>query len=172
MLRLCQMMPMCCSNITFRSIIVDQHATFVPNDANVLFKVVAIFGVINRVPATAPAHSVFCYSAVAHIETRSETLAFRPKSGFKNKCRARAGFGLVISVSDHSRLQNEALLQLVWICRRGQQGEIVRIHPPSTNSKNRLKSFREVGYANFRPNDVAAGKWISMEILVGMGLHA
>jgi len=84
----------------------------VPDDANVLVKVVAIFGVINRAPATAPAHSVFCYSVVVHIFTRSETLAFRPKSGFKNKCRTRSGFELVISVSVRPRLQNEALLQL------------------------------------------------------------
>jgi len=71
----------------------------VPDYANVLVKGVAVFGVIIRVPATTPAHNVFCFSAVAHILTRSETLAFRPKSGFKNKCQARAGFGLVISGS-------------------------------------------------------------------------
>ena len=47
-----------------------------------------------------------------------------------------------------------------------------RIHPPSTNSKNRLKSFCEVGYASFRPNVFAAGKRISVVILVGVGLHA
>jgi len=76
---------------------------FVPDYANVLFKVVAIFGVINRVPAITPAHNVFCYSIVAHILTPSVNLAFRPKSGFKNKCRARAGFGLVIS--DSGRVQ-------------------------------------------------------------------
>jgi len=70
---------------------------FVPDYANVLVKVVAIFGVINPVPATTPAHKVFCYSAVAHILTPSVNWAFRPKSGFKNKCRARAGFGFVIS---------------------------------------------------------------------------
>jgi len=35
-----------------------------------------------------------------------------------------------------------------------------------------LKSFCEVGYANFRTNVFAAGKWISMDILVGVGLHA
>ena len=70
-----------------------------PDYASVLFKVVAILGVINRVSATTPAHNVFCYSVVAHIVTRSVNLAFRPKSGFKNKCRARAGFGLVISGS-------------------------------------------------------------------------
>jgi len=54
---------------------------------------------------------------------------------------------------------------------RGQQGEIERMHPPTTNSKNRLKSFCEVGYAYFRLNVFAAGKRISMEILVGVGLH-
>jgi len=86
----------------------------VQDDANVLVKVVAIFRVIKRVPvpATASTHSVFCYSGVAHILTCSQTLAFRSKSGFKNKYRARAGFRLVISVSGRSRLQNEALLQL------------------------------------------------------------
>jgi len=41
----------------------------VPDYANVLVKMVAIFGVINRVPATTPAHKVFCYSAVAHVWT-------------------------------------------------------------------------------------------------------
>jgi len=35
--------------IIFPSIIVDSHATFVPDYANVLVKVVAIFGVIKRV---------------------------------------------------------------------------------------------------------------------------
>jgi len=45
------------------------------------------------------------------------------------------------------------------------------MHPPSTNSKNRLKSFCEVGYANYRLN-VFAAKRISVETLVGLGLHA
>jgi len=58
-----------------------------------------------------------------------------------------------------------------YVCSR-QHGEIERTHTPPTNSKNRLKSFCEVGYANFRPNVFAAGKRISMEILVGVGLHA
>jgi len=57
-----------------------------------------------------------------------------------------------------------------YVCR-GQQGEIERIHPPTTNSKNRLKFF-EVGYAIFRPSVFAAGKRMSVEILVGVGLHA
>jgi len=48
--------------------------------------------------------------------------------------------------------------------RKGQQGEIERIHPPPTNSKNKLKSYCEVGYANFRPNFFAAGKRISMDM--------
>jgi len=55
---------------------------------------------------------------------------------------------------------------------KGQQGEIERMHPPSTNSKNRLKSFCEVAYTNYRLNVFAAGKRISVEILVGLGLHA
>jgi len=59
-------------------------------------------------------------------------------------------------------------LSLLW----EQQGEIERIHPPPTSTINRLKSFCEVGYANFRPNVCAAGKRISMEILVRVGLHA
>ena len=70
-----------------------------PDYANVLVKVVAIFDVINRVPAITLAH-VFCFSAVAHILIPSVNLAFRPKAGFKNKCRARAEFGLVTSGSD------------------------------------------------------------------------
>jgi len=60
----------------------------------------------------------------------------------------------------------------VLICIQGQQEEIERIHPPPTNGTYRLKSFCEVGYANFRPNVFGGGKRISMEILVGVGLHA
>jgi len=56
------------------------------------------------------------------------------------------------------------------ICRSGFP--IATIHPPPTSTKNRLKSFCEVGYANFRPNVFVAGKRMSMEILVGVGLHA
>jgi len=73
--------------------------------------------------------------------------------------RARAGF----------RFENATLCVHLG---RGQQGEIERMHPPPTNSKNRLKSFCEVGYTNFRLNVFAAGKRISVEILVGVGLHA
>jgi len=100
MLRLCQIIPM------------------------LWVKVVAIFGVINRVPATTHAHNVFCYSAVAHILTLSVNLAFRPKPGFKNKCRTRAGF----------RLQNEALLQLyVCLYARAIKGRLKAyvLHPPT-----------------------------------------
>ena len=91
-----------------------------PDYANVLVKVVAIFGVINRVPA----HNVFCYSAVARILTPSENLAFVLKPGLKNKCPARAGFGR----------QSEALLQLcVGMHAGGNKGRSKRyiLHPPT-----------------------------------------
>jgi len=39
----------------------------VPDYANVLVKVVVILGVKNGVNAAILEHSVFCYSAVAHI---------------------------------------------------------------------------------------------------------
>ena len=141
--------------------------------ANVLVKVVVIFGVINHVPATTtPAHNVFCYSAVAHILTRSVNLAFELKLGFKNKCRTRAGLAFVISSS--GRVQASKWGPFTTLCGyvgREQQGEIERIHPPPTNTKNGLKSFCEVGCANFRPNVCAADKRISIEILERVGLH-
>ena len=84
-------------NIIFRSIIAYKHPTFVPDYANVLFKVVVILGVINRVPAAIPEHNVFCYFTIEHILTLSAHMAFGHKSSFKNKCRARSGFGLVVS---------------------------------------------------------------------------
>jgi len=58
-----------------------------------------------------------------------------------------------------------------YVCSK-QQGEIERMHPPPTSTTNRLKSLCEVGYANFRPNVFVVGKRISVEILVGVGLHA
>jgi len=76
------------------------------------------------ISATTPAHNVVCYSAVAQILTPSESLAFGPKSGFKNKCRARAGFGL----------QSEALLQIcVGMYAGGNKGRLKRyiLHPPT-----------------------------------------
>jgi len=82
----------------------------VPDYASVLLKVVAIFGVINRVPATTPAHNVFCYSAVAHILTSSVNLAFRPKSGFKNKCRAPTVFGLGSNLKELEKKNNPKFL--------------------------------------------------------------
>ena len=78
-------------------------------------------------------------------------------------------------MSGSGRVQDSKLAPFTTLCGylgRGQQGQIERIHPPSTSSKNRLKSFCEVGYANFRPIVFAAGKRISVEILVGVGLHA
>ena len=149
-----------------------------PDCATVLVKVVkvaifSVINVINRVRASTTAHNVFCYYAVAQILTPAVNFAFRPISGFKNESRARAGFGLVILSS--GRVQTSKwgpFTTLYGYGGRVQQGEIERIHPPPTNSKNRLKSFCEVGYANFRPNVFAAGKRISMEILVGVGRHA
>ena len=120
-----------------------------PDYTNALVKVIAIFGVINRVPATTHAHNVFCYSAVVHILTLSVNLAFRPKPGFKNKCRARAGFRFVISVLD--RVQASKWSPFTTLCVsicKGHQREIERIRPPPTNSKNRLKSFCEVSYVS------------------------
>jgi len=52
----------------------------VPDYANVLVKVVVILGVINRVPVNLPEHSVFSYSAVAHILIPSVNSAFGPKN--------------------------------------------------------------------------------------------
>ena len=103
----------------------------------------------------------FCYSAVAHILTASVNVAYRPKLGFKNKCRARAGFGA------GSGFKMRPFSNSVWACRQGP----TRGDWEPTNSKNRLKSFCEVGYIKFRPNIFVAGKTISMKILGGVGLH-
>jgi len=96
----------------------------VPDYANVLVKVVVILDVINPVPATTPAHNVFCFTVVAHILTHSANWAFRPKSGFKNKCRARAGAGF--------RLQNEAFSQLC-VGSGSNMGRLkgYNLHPPT-----------------------------------------
>jgi len=103
----------------------------VPDYADVLVKVVAIFGVINRVPAPKP-HNVFRYSAVTHILTRSVNSVFRPTSGFKNKYRACAGFGL----------QNEALLQLCVGVKAGTNKGRLKgyiLNPPTVNiDRNRF----------------------------------
>ena len=135
-----------------------------PDYANVLVKVVAIFGVINRVglPTTTPAHNIFCYSTVAHILTSSENFAFGPKSGFKNKCRAWHGFGL----------QSEAFLQLrVGMYAGATRGDWKDNFSSTHQQQNRMKSFCEVGYANYRPNVFVAGKRISVEIFEVLGLH-
>jgi len=102
--------------------------------ANALVKVVANFGMISPVPATAPAHKVFCYSAVAHILTPSVNWAFRPKLEFKNKCRARAGFGFDIWLGPGSGFKMRPFYNSVWV--QGPTREIERIQPPPTNSKN------------------------------------
>ena len=146
---------------------------FVPHHANVLVKILAIFGVINRIPATTPAYNVFCYSTVAHIWTSSINLAFRPKSGFKNKCQSRAVFGLAISGSGRVGFKMRPFHNSVWVCMHGPaRGDWKDTSSTHKQQKNRLKSCCEVGYANFRPNVFAAGKTISMEIFIGLGLHA
>ena len=142
---------------------------FVPHYPNVLVQVVAILAVINSGPATTSAHDVFLLlrsCAYLHILTHSVNLAFGPKSGFKNKCWSQGGFGLDLG------FKMRPFCNSVWICMQRATSGMERVHPPPTNSKYRLKSFCEVGYANFRPNVCAAGKRISVEILVGVGLHA
>ena len=115
---------------------------------------------------TCKQHFLLAYSAVAHILTPSVNLAFRPKSGFKINLGLEPGSGWV-QASNWGPFTT-----LCGYVDRSQQGEIERIHHPPTNSKNRLKSFCEGSYANFRPNVFAAGKRISTEILIGVGLHA
>jgi len=85
---------------------------FVPDYANVLVKVVVVLGMIKRVPAITSANNVFLLLCSCAYRSPLVNLAFRPKSGFKNKCRTPDGFKLVISGSGRVRLQNEALLQL------------------------------------------------------------
>jgi len=98
-------------NIIFRIIIVDYHATFVPDYANVLVKVVAIFGLINRVHATTPAH-VFCYSAVAHIQLPRKIWLSGLNRASKINIGLEPGLGLWFRARAGIRLQNEALSQL------------------------------------------------------------
>jgi len=59
-----------------------------------LVKVIAISGVIKPCTWSYTQTLRFWYPAVAHIFTHTANLASGPKSGFKNKCRTRAGFGL------------------------------------------------------------------------------
>ena len=102
-----------------------------PDYANVLVKVVAVFGVINRVPSTTHAHNIFCYSAVAHILTPLVNLAFRPKLGFKIKSRTRAGFGL----GPGSSFRMRPFYNSVWVFTvgRGQQVKLKAyvLRPPT-----------------------------------------
>jgi len=90
------------------------------------------------------------HSAVLPLTNMLRLCQITPK--FWSRCRMVAIFaGWLARVG--FRLQNETLFAtLCGYVGRGQQGEIERIHPPPTNRKNRLKSFCEVGYANFKPN--------------------
>ena len=67
----------------------------------------------NTLLSTTPAHNVFCYSSVAHILTPSVNLAFGPKSGFKNECRAPAGFAL------NSGFKMRPFCNSVCVCMQG-----------------------------------------------------
>jgi len=104
----------------------------VPDYANDLVKVVAIFGVIHCVPA----HNVFCYSAVAHVLTLSVNLTLRPKSGFKNKY---LGLG--------SGFKMRPFYNSVWVCRPGSTSGDWKDKSSTHQSNNRLKSFCEASYA-------------------------
>ena len=84
-----------------------------PDYVNILVQVVAIFGVINRVPTITPAHNVFCYSTVGHILTPSVNLLFGPNSGFKNKCWAAA----VVGVGSGFKIR--PIYNSVWVCMQG-----------------------------------------------------
>jgi len=77
-----------------------------------------------------------------------------------------------LGLGPSSGFQMRSFYNSVWVCRQGTTKEIERIHHSPSNSKNRLKSFCEVGYATSTPNVFAAGKRISREILEGVGLHA
>jgi len=86
----------------------------VPDYSDVLVKVVAIFGVINRV-AYLQLHlhtTFFYYSAIAHILNPSLNLTFKSTSGFKNTCRARAGLGL----GPGSGFKMRPFYYSVWVC--------------------------------------------------------
>ena len=105
-----------------------------PDYANGLVKVVVSFGVINRVPATTPAHNVFCYSAVARILTPSVNVAFELKLGFKINVGLEPGLGLLFRARTGFRHQNEALLQLCVGMYAASNKERLKgyiLHPPA-----------------------------------------
>ena len=123
---------------------------------------------ISRAPSAIPEHNIFCCSVVARILTPSLNVAFGLNRASKINVGLEPGSG-------SGRVQASKWGPFTTLCGyvcRGQQGENENIRLPPNNSKYRLKSFCEVGYANFRPNVFAAGKRISIEILAGVGLHA
>jgi len=91
--------------------------------ANVLFKVVAIFGAINRVPSTEPAYNVFCYFAVAHILTSPINWLSGLNRASKINVGLDPGSGLWFRARAGFRLTNEVLLQLcVGMYAGGKRG--------------------------------------------------
>jgi len=79
----------------------------------------------------------------------------RGKNNFHHLCPLEKNFWEIPCCPPTGKNPSDA-----HVCR-GRQGEIERIHSPPTSSKNRFKSFCELGYANFRPNFFATGKRIS-----------
>jgi len=77
----------------------------------------------------------FFYSAVAHILTPSVNLAFETQSGFKNKCRARAEFGLVISGSGRVQALNWGPFTTLSMYAGANKGRLKGyiLHPPTVN---------------------------------------
>ena len=98
-----------------------------PDYANVLVKVAVTLGVINRVPATISEHNVFCYSTVAHILRPSVNLVFKPKSGFKNKCRVKPGSGLKMRP-----FYNSSWVGMYAGANKGRLNACI-LHPPAIN---------------------------------------
>ena len=103
-----------------------------PDYANALVKVVAIFDVTYPCAFNYTCTQCFLLLCSWAYLIPSVNVAFRPQSGFKNNCRARTGFGLVISDSD--RVQASKWGPFWTLCGyvgRGQQGEIERTAHPT-----------------------------------------
>jgi len=65
-------------------------------------------------------HSQKFACSYTYVLTPSVNLAFRPESGFKNKCRSRAGFGLMVSgFGPGSDFKIRPFYNSVWICMQG-----------------------------------------------------
>jgi len=70
---------------------------------------------ISRAPSAIPEHNIFCCSVVARILTPSLNVAFGLNRASKNKCRARAGFGL----RPGSGFKMRPFYNSLWVCMQG-----------------------------------------------------